>query len=102
MGTDLTALRKSKVLLGEKNNEVYIQRDYIDSYRIWTDWIDADVDSWPEGLQYFWWKIHNYESAQYYAKKIKKYYSNVSNQELIIFASWLETFDADIIFELSI
>ena len=33
-------------------------------------------------------------------KKIRKYYPN--DKELIRFASWLETFDWDVIFELSI
>jgi len=84
MGTDLFALRKS-------------DRECIDSYQIWSDWRDF---IWPECLQNFWWKIHDYNSAQICIANIRKYYP--SDIELIRFADWLEKMDIDIIFELSI
>lgn len=102
MGTDLLALRKPKILLenrDESDDELYPERECIDSYRIWAKWRNSDVNSWPKCLQHFWWHIYDYESAQYCAKKIRKYYPN--DRELILFAVWLETFDTDIIFELS-
>jgi hypothetical protein len=104
MGMDLFALRKSKVLLekrdDEDNNDEYLERECIDSYPIWSSWRNSDVNTWPKCLQNFWWHIYDYDSAQYCAKKIRKYYPN--DKELIRFACWLETFDRDIIFELSI
>ena len=104
MGTDLIALRKSKLILEKRDNEdnddVLFQREYIDSHQIWKCWSDSDLNSWPKCLQHFWWHISDYNSAQYYAQKIRKYYSDDIN--LIRFASWLETFDEDTIFELSI
>ena len=103
MGTDLVALRKPKVQLDRRDDsedEGYPQRECVDSYRISSSWRNSDVNSWPKCLQQFWWKIYDYDSAQYYAKKIRKYYLNDIN--LLKFASWLETFDEDIIFELSI
>jgi hypothetical protein len=103
MGTDLVALRKPKVQFNRRDDsedEDYPQRECVDMYQIFSSWRNADVNSWPKCLQNFWWKIYDYYSAQYYAKKIRKYYSNDIN--LIKFASWLETFDEDIIFELSI
>lgn len=103
MGTDLMALRKPKIILDKRDDEfddeVYPQRECIDSYRIWSTWRNSDVNSWPKCLQNFWWHIYDYESGQYYAKKIRQYYPN--DKELILFASWLETFDSDVIFELS-
>lgn len=103
MGTDLIALRKSKIQLQKRDNhdnDVFIKREYIDSYQIWKCWRDSDLNSWPKCLHHFWWHISDYNSAQYYAKKIRKYYSDDIN--LIQFASWLETFDKETIFELSI
>ena len=103
MGTDLFALRKPKVQLNmrdDSDDDEYTQSECIDSYHISYSWINSDVNSWPKCLQQFWWKIHDYDSAQFYAKKIRKYYPNDIN--LLRFASWLETFDEDIIFELSI
>jgi hypothetical protein len=102
MGTDLVALRKPKVQLNSREDEEdeYPQRECIDSYRIFSTWRNSDVNSWPKCLQNFWWKIYDYDSAQFYAKKIRKYYPN--DIDLLRFASWLETFDKDIIFELSI
>jgi hypothetical protein len=102
MGTDLMALRKPKVQLNMREDEEdeYPKRECIDSYQIWSSWRDSDVNSWPKCLQNFWWKIYDYDSAQFYAKKIRKYYPN--DIDLLRFASWLETFDEDIIFELSI
>ena len=103
MGTDLLALRKPKILLekiDDSDNEVYPQRECIGSYQIWSFWRDTDVNSWPKCLQNFWWHIYEYDSAQHYAKKIREYYTK--DTELILFASWLESFDTDIIFELSI
>lgn len=100
MGTDLFALRKRNIQLENKDNTSnndennYLQ---IDSYQIWSDWLDFD---WPESLHYFWWKIHDYDSAQYYSKTIRKYYP--MDTELIKFADWLGTFNTDIIFKLSI
>lgn len=101
MGTDLFALRKPKVQLNrrEDSDDEYPSREYIDSYQIWKSWRDSDINSWPKCLQYFWWKIYDYDSAQFYAKKIRKYYPN--DIKLLRFASWLETFDEDIMFELS-
>lgn len=105
MGTHLFALRKPIVLLEKRDDEdnddeVLLKRECIDSYCIWSSWRNSDVNSWPKCLQYFWWHIYDYDSAQYCATNIRKYYPN--DKELIHFASWLETFDRDIIFELSI
>ena len=103
MGMDLFALRKPKVQLNRRedsDDDEYLQRECIDSYQIFSTWRNSDVNSWPKCLQNFWWKIYDYDSAQFYAKKIRKYYPN--DIDLLRFASWLETFDEDIIFELSI
>ena len=104
MGTDLVAFRKTKVQIEKRDDnnddDVLVKREYIDSFCIWKIWRDSDVNSWPKCLQYFWWHIHDYDSAEYYTKKIREYYPN--DKELIIFASWLETFDEEVIFELSI
>jgi hypothetical protein len=103
MGMDLFALRKSKVSIKQMDDfddEVHLQREFIDSYSIWSSWRNSDIDAWPKCLQNFWWHIYDYNSAQYYTKKIRKYYPN--DKELIRFAYWLETFDRDVIFELSI
>jgi hypothetical protein len=95
MGTDLFAFRKSQVI--NIHDEVYIQRDYISSYPIWSNWTDYE---WPECLQYFWWHIYDYNSGLEYAKKIREYYPK--DEELILFATWLEKFETNVIFELSI
>jgi len=102
MGTDLFALRKPIIQYGtrddsDKNEDNYLQ---IDSYQIWSDWRNSDVNTWPDSLHYFWWKIHDYDSAQYYAKTIRKHYP--FDIELIRFANWLTKFDTDIIFHLSV
>jgi len=101
MGTDLFALRKPKILLLNRDDiDENKERECIDSYQIWSNWRNADVNSWPKCLQYFWWHIYDYDSAQHYAKKIRQYYPK--DKELILFACWLETFDTDVIFELGI
>lgn len=92
MGTDLFAVRKKDNL--DTNEVNYIVIGY---YQIWSDWRDFH---WPESLQHFWWKFYDYDSAQYYAKTIRKHYP--SDIELLRFVNWLETFDKDIIFQLSI
>ena len=99
MGTEIVAYRKSKVQL-KTREDAELQKEYVDSYQIWKCWRDSDVNSWPNGLQHFWWKIYDFDSAQLYAKKMREYYPK--DIELLRFASWLETFDEDIIFELSI
>lgn len=104
MGTDIVALRKQKVQFNihedELDNEYpFPQSEYIDSYQIWKKWRDSDINSWSNCLQNFWWKIYDYESAQIYIKKIRKYYPN--DIDLLQFAFWLEKFDDDIIFEIS-
>jgi hypothetical protein len=86
MGTDLFALKKT-------DNTV------VDSYQIWKCWRDSDVNTWPKCLQYFWWHIHDHESAQECAKNIREWCP--FDKELIRFAIWLEQFDHDIFFELS-
>jgi hypothetical protein len=98
MGTDLMAYRKPNVQHGIREDT--IEKEYIDSYRIWENWRDSNINTWPKCLQNFWWKIHDYESAQTCATNIRKYY--LYDTELCRFASWLESFDTDIIFELSI
>ena len=104
MGTDLFALRKPKIILenrdDENEDEPYPERECIGSYQIWSSWRNSDVNNWPKCLQHFWWHIYDYDSGQYNAKKIRKYYPN--DKELILFAAWLESFDTDVIFELSI
>jgi hypothetical protein len=74
MGTDLIAIRKSKILIEKRDdeNDFFLQREYLDSYQIWKYWRDSDINSWPKCLQYFWWHIYDYDSAQYYAKKIRE------------------------------
>jgi len=101
MGIDIFALRKQKVQLNSIDNlhEKLQQKEYIDSHQIWSIWSDSDINLWPKCLQQFWWKIYDYDSAQFCAKKIRKYYSN--DIDLLQFASWLETFDEDTIFEIS-
>jgi hypothetical protein len=61
---------------------------YIDSFQILKEWRDSDVNTWPECLHNFWFKIYDYKSAQTYIKNIKKYYSE--DQDLLDFASWLK------------
>ena len=108
MGTDIVALRKPKIQFNniredELDDEYpypYPQKECIDSHQIWKKWRDSDIDSWPNCLQNFWWKIHDYKSAQIYIKKIRKYYPN--DIDLLQFTFWLEKFDEDIIFEISI
>ena len=98
MGTDLIAYRKPNVQIGTREDTT--EKEYMDSYRIWESWRDSNVNTWPVCLQNFWWKIQDYDSAQVCATNIRKYYSY--DTELCRFASWLECFDSDIIFELSI
>ena len=98
MGTDLVAYRKPNVQMGIRKDNP--EKEYIDSYQIWTSWRDSNVNTWPNCLQHFWWKIHDFDSAQVCATNIRKYYPY--DKELCRFASWLESFDSDIIFELSI
>lgn len=95
MGTDLFAFRKSQIV--NTDNETIIQKDYVSSYPIWSSWRHYE---WPECLQYFWWHIYNYNSGLEYAKKIREYYPY--DEELIFFASWLEGFETNISFEISI
>ena len=99
---DIWALRKTKIQFNNRNDlgDEYLQKEYIDSYQIWSSWRDSDINSWPQCLQHFWWKIYDYDSAQLCAKKIKKYYPK--DIDLLLFAYWLEAFDDNVIFELSI
>ena len=98
MGTDLIAVRKAKIQVG-KRKEV-AEDEYIDSYQIWSNWRDSNINTWPEPLQNFWWKIHDYDSAQSCVKNIRNYYPY--DKELIRFADWLEKFNTDITFEISV
>ena len=100
MGTDLVAYRKPRVEIGTREENTDIKMEYIDSYQIWKSWRDSNVNTWPNSLQNFWWKIHDYDSAHECVTNIRKYYPY--DKELCRFASWLESFDSDIIFELSI
>lgn len=102
MGIDLCALRKPIIQYGTRNDSDTNEDNYIqiDSYQIWSDWRNSDVNSWPKPLQHFWWKIHDSDSAHYYAKTIRKYYP--FDIELLRFANWLTKFDKDVIFQLSI
>ena len=95
MGFDLYAFQK-----GSDSDSNLDSKKYIGSYQIWSEWSDSDIHSWPECLQYFWWHISDYESAQTCAKNIRTYYSE--DDELLRFAIWLESFDNTILFELSI
>jgi hypothetical protein len=99
MGTDLIAVRKPKLQVG-KRDDLKKDNEYIDSYQIWSSWRDSNINTWPEPLQNFWWKINDHDSAQSCAKNIRNYYPY--DKELIRFAEWLEKFDTDIIFILSI
>jgi len=29
------------------------QKDYIDSYQIWSNWTDSNINIWPKCLQHF-------------------------------------------------
>jgi len=99
MGTDIVAYRKQKVQIGIREEDI-TEKEYIDSYQIWTSWRESNINTWPVCLQHFWWKIHDYDSAHECINNIRKYYPY--DKELCRFASWLESFDKDIIFELSI
>jgi len=99
MGIDLIATRKAKRQVGKREEEV-TKDEYIDSYQIWSSWRDSNINTWPEPLHNFWWKINDYDSAQSCAKNIRNYYPY--DKELIRFAYWLEQFDSEIIFFLSI
>jgi hypothetical protein len=72
----------------DDSDDEYPPKECIDSYQIWTKWRDSDVNSWPKCLQHFWWKIHDYESAQTCATNIRKYY--LYDTELFRFASWIK------------
>lgn len=96
MGMDLIAYRKPNIQYGMR--ETRIEPKYVDSYKIWNEWSDSNVYSWPDCLQNFWWKIYDYDSAHECARNIRKYYS--FDKELINFACWLEKMGIDIIFEL--
>ena len=89
MGVDLVAYHYCK----EKE-----EKKYIDYYQIWSEW--RDFDHWPDCLQHFWWKIHDYDSAHECIQNIRTYYPR--DTELILFVSWLEKMDTDILFEVSI
>jgi len=93
MGFDLYAFQKDS----DSDSD---SKKCMGSYQIWSDWRDSEIDSWPKCLQYFWWHISDYESAQICAKNIRTYYSE--DRELLLFAIWLESFDNTIFFELSI
>ena len=101
MGTDLYAIKPYKILqLGKRSrNKFNNENDVIDSFQIYSDWRDSEIDTWPIELQYFWFKIYDYESAKNIIINIKKYYPK--DKDLLNFATWLEKFDKDIIFKLS-
>ena len=104
MGWDLIASKKCQNIMyncrdENENNENTKENYILDSFRISASWRDSEPKSWPQSLQYFWFHIIDYESAQFYSKEIKKYYDK--DEYLIQFANWLEKFDNDIVFDLS-
>lgn len=109
MGMDILAYKfadgrtemKKEVQLGKRRPVEKDAKILIESHQIYGAWRNSDPETWPIELRYFWSKLErNNKSVKEVVRNIRNYYP--VDTELLSFADWLEQFDDNVFFEISL